>query len=264
MSPVNDNVRILIEAWKLMVSRLPGSTVQHEAGVASMFGQVPLSFLNISAQDHPLLTVADLRAALTLMRDRAKSCQHRSLIALCEEWLPAGWERTAAEEGYKLALNMTWMTANRLLPPRRPANPILEFRRVSDDATARDLAIINAHAYGMELNLFECICNMQLWLPQNSSYGYVGYVDRRAVTSAATYSVGGTAYVAFVATMPDSHGKGYAEAVMRHAIEQGSASMNLTELTLHASDMGRPLYQSMGFEPGGKTPLLAAETPATH
>jgi hypothetical protein len=41
--------------------------------------------------------------------------------------------------------------------------------------------------------------------------------------------------------LPEAHGKGYAEAAMRHAIEQGRQThTTLTRMTLHASDMGRP------------------------
>lgn len=64
-------------------------------------------------------------------------------------------------------------------------------------------------------------------------------------------------YIALVATEPGEHGKGYAEAVMRHAIKQGEAGMGKRRLVLHASDMGRPLYQSRGFGAGCKIPLLA-------
>ena len=100
------------------------------------------------------------------------------------------------------------MAAGELLPPRRTA-PHLELRRVVYESTARDLAVINGHAYGMPPELFECICNLHLW--HEDSFGYAGYAEGRAVSAAATFPVDGTAYVALVATMPDAHGKSYAE-----------------------------------------------------
>ncbi len=218
-----------------------------------MFGNVPLPFLNVSAPDHPLANAEDLRSILALAKERARACEHGTLLALCDAWAPEDWKRVAAEEGFAVALNMTGMAADQLLPARR-ALPELEFRRVSDETTARDLAMINAHAYGMSLELFECLCNLHLW--HEDSYGYVGYAGGRAVTAASTFPAAGTVYVAFVATMPDAHGKGCAEAVMRKAIEQGRQAMGLTRLTLHASDMGRPLYQAMGFGSGASVVLL--------
>ena len=249
-----ETVRVLIEAWKLMVGRFPGAKIEHAESVATMFAHLPLPFLNLSLPDCPLPDAQSLRSALNVIKSRAKSCQHGSLVALCEAWAPPDWLRVATEEGFTPALNMTGMASDQLLPPRRPL-PELEFRRVSDEPAARDLAMINGQAYKMSLDLFECMCNLHLW--QQDTFGYVGYAAGKAVTCAAVLPVAGTVYVAFVATLPEAHGKGYAEAVMRHAIEQGRRAIRLTRLTLHASDMGRPLYRAMGFDPGARVVLLS-------
>jgi GNAT superfamily N-acetyltransferase len=257
-----ENVEVLIEAWKLMVGRLPGAVIEQANGVASMFAYVPLPFLNLSMPDCPLPDAEALRGALAVVRQRAKACQYGSLLAFCEAWAPEEWEPVALEEGFAMALNMTGMAADRLFPPRR-ALPELAFRRVADETTARDLAMINAQAYGIAAELFECMCNLYLW--HADSFGYVGYAGGKAVTSAAAFPVRGTMYIAFVATVPEAHGKGYAEAVMRYAIEQAGRAMGSLRLTLHASDMGRPVYQAMGFEPGARVMLLApADASAAH
>ena len=105
--------------------------------------------------------------------------------------------------------------------------------------------------------------NLHLW--HADSFGYVGYADGKAVTAAAAFPVRGTMYIALVATVPESHGKGYAEAVMRHTIEQARGAMGPSRMTLHASDMGRPVYQAMGFEAGARVMLLApADSAAGH
>ncbi len=248
-----ENVRVLIDAWTLMVGRLPGSMIDHSGGVASMFGQVDLPFLNISAPDRPTTGAQDFRGIVTLIGKRAAQCPHPSLVALCEPWIPSDWEAILKEQAYTLALNMTGMAAEQLLPPRRPA-PALKFRRVTDDSTARDIAMVNAHAYGMSPESFECICNTHLW--HADTFGFVGYSEGRAVTTAAVFPVAGTRYVAFVATLPDANGKGYAEAVMRKAIQEAESAMGAVRLTLHASDAGRPLYSSMGFESGARVMLM--------
>jgi GNAT superfamily N-acetyltransferase len=249
-----ETVEVLIEAWKLMVGRLPGAAIEHAKGVATMFANVPLPFLNLSMPDCPLPNAEDLRGALAVVGERAKSCEHGSLLALCEPFAPTEWEQVALEEGFAMALNMTGMAADHLLPPRR-ALPELAFRRVADETTARDLAMINAQAYGIPADLFECMCNLHLW--HADSFGYVGYASEKAVTSAAAFPVCGTMYIALVATVPEVHGKGYAEAVMRHTIEQAGGAMGPARMTLHASDMGRPVYRAMGFESGARVMLLA-------
>jgi GNAT superfamily N-acetyltransferase len=257
-----ETVEVLIGAWKLMVGRLPGAAIEHAHGVATMFAHVPLPFLNLSMPDRPLPDAEALRGTLAVVKARTKACEHGSLLALCEAWVPAEWERVALEEDFVMELNMTGMAADRLLPPRR-ALPKLAFRRVADEITARDLAMINAQAYGIPENLFECLCNLHLW--HDDSFGFVGYAAGKAVTSAAAFPVRGTMYIALVATLPEAHGKGYAEAVVRHAIKQAGVTMGPARMTLHASEMGRPVYQAMGFEPGARVMLLApADASAGH
>ena len=251
----HDNVKTVIDAWKLMSGRFAGSDFQRADGVASTFANIPLSFFNISFQECPAATADELRSMLATMQRRAKACPHPSLIGLCEDWLPADWQAIAAKEGFAFVLSMTGMAADNLLPLRRPS-PELKYRRIEDDATARALAMINAHAYQMATEVWECLCNLQLW--RSDSYGYVGYRDGKAVSSAAALPIEGAMYIALVATEPGEHGKGYAEAVMRHAIKQGEAGMGKRRLVRHASDMGGPLYQSMGFGAGCRIPLLAA------
>ena len=240
-----ETVTSLIDAWKLMIGRLPGGRIEHDGGLATIFGHVPMPFLNLSAIDRFLVEEAELRAVLQLAKARAASCPYGSILSLAEGWAPANWQQTIADEGLAYVMNLTGMATNRMLPPRRPA-PALELRRIADVATATDLALINGHAYGMPQEMVHCICNMDLW--RDDSFGYVGYVEGKAVTAAAAFPVAGTVYVALVATLPDLHGKGYAEAVMRHAAEQAQAAMGFERIVLHASDMGRPVYAAMGFE----------------
>jgi hypothetical protein len=53
MSP-EETVEVLIEAWKVLVGRFPGATIDHTQSVATMFAQLPLPFLNLSTPDRPL------------------------------------------------------------------------------------------------------------------------------------------------------------------------------------------------------------------
>jgi GNAT superfamily N-acetyltransferase len=147
------------------------------------------------------------------------------------------------------------MATEALSPPRRQL-PELEYRQVLNDATARDLATTNAQAYGMPMETWEGICNMQLW--RADTYGFVAYHGGDAVSAAAVFPIDGAMYVQWVATSPTEQRKGYAEAVMRKAIELAQAESGLRRIILHATDMGQPLYQSMGFIAGCQIPLFSA------
>jgi hypothetical protein len=72
---------------------------------------------------------------------------------------------------------------------------------------------------------------------------FVGRVDGGAVTAATSIVGGGVNHVEFVATVPDARGRGYGEAVT------WAATLAAPELPamLVATDMGRPVYERMGY-----------------
>jgi GNAT superfamily N-acetyltransferase len=119
---------------------------------------------------------------------------------------------------------------------------------------ARDLAELNALAYHMPADAFDCIANMRLWHPD--SYAYVGYLGGQPVSCAAAFPVNGTVSIARVATLPEEQGKGYAETVTRQTVSQGQLAMRTTRTALHASDQGVPVYRRMGFRPGPRLVVL--------
>ncbi len=67
-----------------------------------------------------------------------------------------------------------------------------------------------------------------------------------ATTTAVTYPAG-PAWIGMVLTHPDWRGRGLARSLMNHALEQLDAT-GTTCQKLDATDMGRPLYRSLGFE----------------
>ena len=239
-----------------MVGRLPLPTIKEEGGVVSCFGNVPLFFLNLSIVNRPAQTHEELRAFLNTAARHVASCKYPSGVVLRQDWLPAGWENLVDEAGLAPVVPMTSMEADELLPPRRRL-PDLDVRLVVNDAMARDLAELNALAYRMPADSFDCMANMHLW--HADSCAYVGYLGGRPVTCAAAFPVNETVYIALVATLPEQQGKGYAETVMRQAVIQEQRAMRTTRTTLHASDMGVSVYRAMGFRPGPKLVLLAAK-----
>jgi len=253
---LTDTVRLFIDAWQLMTGRLPSPQFAEADGVASCFSDVPNLFFNLWIQGRPAVTAAEFQVLLDTATKRAAAAAHPVGGVVREDWVPGGWEALIAERGLQPMMLMTGMEAEDLLPPRRPpAN--LDIRRVVDDAVARDLAILNANAYGLPHEIFECISNMRLW--QADSYGFVGYAGGKPVSSAAALPVAGTVYIALVATAPDEQGKGYAETVMRRAVVEGQRAMGVRRTTLHATEAGRPIYRAMGYAPG---PRLVLAGPA--
>ena len=248
-----ESIRMLIDAWALMIGRYPGHAIATRAGVATAFANRPLAFFNLSTLAQPFPEADAFRAALKQARATATSSPHPSFLALSGDWAPGDWEDLAADAGWLRAMLMTGMRAERLLPPRRGA-PALEFRLVGDTATALDLGTVNALAYAMPPELFDCTGEMTLW--RGASFGVVGYVEERPVTSAAAFLVGDVIYVAMVASAPGLHGRGYGEAAMRHAIGLAEEAVGPRRIWLHATAAGLPLYQAMGFAPGPELVML--------
>lgn len=253
---MSDTVRLFVEAWTEMVARLPSPRIEDADGVATCFGNVPLIFFNINVLTRPAPTVGELRALLEIATARSAACEHASGVLLREDWMPGGWEQVLGEAGLAPMIPMTGMEAGELLPSRRPPAEV-EIRRVNGEEGARDLAQLNALAYEVPGELFECMANKEFWPADR--HAYVGYAGGRPVSCAAAIPVAGTVYVALVATRPDERGKGYADAVMRHAVTQGQAAMGVLRTTLHATDMGQPVYRAMGYSPG---PRLILAGPA--
>jgi GNAT superfamily N-acetyltransferase len=252
------SVGMLIDAWALMTGRFSNHRIEAAGGVATTFANRPLAFFNLSMLDRPLVEADAFRDALGVARTRASACRHSSFLALCGDWAPPSWEDLSAQAGWLRAMSLVGMAAQRLLPPRRPG-PSLAFRPIGDPATALDLGLVNALAYEMPPETFDCVAEMALW--NGASFGAVGYDDGRPVACAATFLVGEIIYVAMVACAPGLHGRGYGEATMRWAIDQAQLAIGPRPIRLHATAAGLPLYRSMGFVDGAELTLLQLAAP---
>ena len=75
----------------------------------------------------------------------------------------------------------------------------------------------------------------------------MGYAGGLPVTSAAVLAAGAAVGLYAVGTVPAEVRKGYAEAVVRHALERTIESSGIELSVLESSDAGFPLYRAMGY-----------------
>jgi GNAT superfamily N-acetyltransferase len=244
----------MINAWRLMVSRLPNPRISSANGINSTFANIPLAFFNLSFYENPIPTLADLASVLAQAKADAADCPHHWMHMLSDDNAPAGWQDDLANHGFAAVMPLTGMECDTLLPPTRSL-PSLDWQLVTNTQGATDIAHLNAYAYGMPTELFDPLCNMHLWQPD--SLALVGYLDGQPATSAAAFPVDGTIYIALVATHLDHRSKGYAEAAIRELTAAAAFHMQLPRLTLHASAAGLPVYERMGFRNTGAFTLLA-------
>jgi GNAT superfamily N-acetyltransferase len=93
-----------------------------------------------------------------------------------------------------------------------------------------------------------------------SLYSYVGYLDGKMVTTATTHIYNGKAYLSTVGTHEDYRRHGYATAVSEYALQRAIEANGCKISLLHASAMGKPVYERMGFKAIG-TVLFGAYKP---
>lgn len=255
----SDATQVFIEAWRAMTSRLPSPRFRDANGIASCFADVPNLFFNLWVQSRPASEEDDFRALLIEARARCAEQDNPVGGIVRTDWVPARWETIAAELGLAAILPMVAMETDRLADEPRP-DAALSVRRVTNDCDARAAAMINAAAYEMPEELWECISGMHFWPPD--TYAFIGCEeDDTPVATTAVMPVEGTAYVAMVATLPDRQGRGYARTVMRHALAQAWPAMGCPLTALHASVPGAPVYAQMGYAKGPQLVLVGDAQP---
>jgi hypothetical protein len=134
-------------------------------------------------------------------------------------------------------------------PARRPlpaAPPELRIERVENFDRAADLERTLVDGYpAPEFQPFE---NVQLYTP--SMFGaagwhhFVGYVEDRPVAAGSAYVGERLLRVENIATLSEVRGKGYGAAMTAAAIGADESK----PAVLVASDLGRPVYERLGFE----------------
>ena len=128
---------------------------------------------------------------------------------------------------------------------RRPPPPDLEIVEVSDAETLRTFEQTAIHAYPMpELEAAGAGGFMPASLLDDNAFRfYLGFVDGQPVATSMAHLSASMSHVEYVTTIPAVRGRGYGEAMTWPAtlVDPDAPSM------LIASDLGRPIYERMGY-----------------
>lgn len=246
---MNDDVEFSIsqfrDAWRLMCGACPGYVAATTGGVDYIFSGLPIPFFNAAIVGAHGIS----RDALTTMGRQA--CDWAAdkavpwMFIVTHEALATGVDASTALEnvGLTTLLPLTGMRAQRVGPP---ASNGLQLEIPDDEAGCGAVVDVNSAAYGVPLDACKPILGTpSFWA---SHIPALGRVDGNPVASAAVLMVEGYRYVALVATRPDQQRRGYADAVMRHALDVAATRYGEKPTTLHATDAGRPIYARMGYD----------------
>jgi GNAT superfamily N-acetyltransferase len=249
-SLIDESHRQVQQAWRYFAEHLPGGGATAQPGLLLTNGRSPLPFMNAAFFTAPATTEGDVRSRLALAAAHFREGGHPFVFMPGEDMLAGGpvggLTDLCAELGLGYMMPMTGMVAEALSPPVRPL-PDLEFQTVADAEMRDAVGDINAAGYDIPGEAMRAATSVaSLW---DGMIGVVGLVDGVPVSTASVLPVDDVAYVALVATLPSHQGKGYAEAVMRRALDEARGAWGLVRTVLHATPAGNPVYTRMGYRP---------------
>ena len=236
------------DAWRLMCGASPGYLAKGNGAVDYIFSGLPIPFFNAA-----LVTARNVSAS-ALQTGARQACEWAAprsvpwMFIVTHEALAPGVDAASVLDSCGLTpmLPMTGMRAQRLVPATRVPDGLLLEVPCEDDSCAA-VFDVNAAAYGVSLDACKPTHGKAAFW--KSHVPALGRMNGAPVASAAVFMVDGCRYVALVATMPEQQRRGYAEAVMRHALDVAAATHGEKPTFLHATDAGRPVYTRMGYEP---------------
>ena len=212
-------------------------------GLNVYWANVMLPVYNIGLLSSPCTDVEDLRGRVEPLQAFAAERGKPWFFTPADAWLPEGAGDVLASLGLVEAMRLTGMVATDLTPPSREVAG--EIRQLGGREGAVAMGRLNCAGYGMPLEWAEETDWAAFFGPDVFSYAM--REDGIDVSTATVFVIEDCLNVVGVATLPEFQRKGYAETVMRHALQQASQATGLTRTVLHASDAGRPLYERMGY-----------------
>ena len=229
----------------------PEGTTCALEGIAVAHSTVDFAMFNAAVLTAPAETQEQLEARLRLASGYFAERGSPWSVWLCDSWLgrPLRVKAAAilARAGLRRIAELPGMQAEGVLPASR-ALPAVECRRVAGQETREDFNHIMSVAFGVPMDI-----SRQIYVSERTwtgpLRGYVGYSGGKAVATTAVVCAAGVVGVYAVGTLPEHRRQGYAEAVMRFALEQAREDAGLVPTVLQSSDAGFRLYRKMGYQP---------------
>ena len=234
-------------AWRLFCGACPGHLADRNGAVEYIFSGLPIPFFNVAVVTARDVAPDALRAQARLACGWAADKQVPWMFVVTHEALVPGMDAASELDacGLTPAIPLTGMRTTRVAATARTA-PGLQIGVVGDDDSCAAVFDVNAAAYRADLEPCKPTFGKRAFW--DGHVAALGRVDGTPVASAAVLMIDGCRYVALVATTPDHQRRGYAEAVMRHALDVAGAAHGQTPTVLHATDAGQPMYARMGYE----------------
>ena len=238
-----------------------GQVVEHP-GITIAFAGTGVQMFNAAVLTEPAATTSDLIARLDLARDFFDGRSAGWALIVCDELLSADVSAEApdllAERDLYPLFSWQGMRLGPLSQGPPPAAE-LEIRRVESAEDRHAFARINAQAYkSAEGPYVELIAPASVWSGELT--GYLGLLDGEPVSTVGALLAEGVIQICWVATLASRRRKGFADALLRHALadqwkgpgkDQGKNDPGAPSV-LFATPDGFPGYQRIGYRTEAK------------
>jgi GNAT superfamily N-acetyltransferase len=232
----------LLGAFGSIAERVPGAVVRHEDGVFLMASGLPIRLFNQVVVERDSAAPRQIAAAVDVLRERAAPF----VVNLRRD---TDDRFAAVVEGLGLQMRgeppMPGMALYPIHSGISAATSGLDIRRVSDDAGLEDHIRTAARGFGMPEELLRPWIGSDLWQVPGAVV-YVGYADGEPVATGLGFRTGQTIGVYNIATAPSGRKRGFGTAMTERVAEDGAAA-GCEVAVLQASEMGRPLYEKLGY-----------------
>lgn len=240
------SVRQFSGAWRVMCNPAPGRIIEAHDGIEFVFSGIPIPFFNIALLTARGISGPQLEALARQACGFAGSMDVPWLFIVTHELVEDEGETDGLLDacGFAPVMPLTGMVAAQVAPATTlPRGLDLVVPR--SEAECGTILDINSAAYAMDLAAGKPLLGVpSFWSPH---FPVLGVVDGAAVATASALMVDGIRYIALVATTPGYQRRGFADVVMRRALELSAAAHPGALTVLHATEAGRPIYERMGY-----------------
>jgi GNAT superfamily N-acetyltransferase len=234
----------LVEALAALGRQVGGGMVERSGGVTVVATGLPVHLFNQVLIDGDDATAEALAAAVALMRKRQAPWVANLRVGADDAYMTV-----AKELGLVPTSADPWMPGMTLhpLPSIGSAVPVArhEIQRVTDSSGIDDHIAAAASGFGMPAEWLQLVMTESL-IADPAVAVYVGYTDGTPVTAGLGFREGDTIGVFNVATIEAARGRGYGAAMTMRIVDDGAAA-GCSVAALQASDMGKPIYERLGF-----------------
>lgn len=229
-----------VSFWSLYGSMHDSGEVREKGGIVCVDSGTKIPMLNNAFVVRPLSRPEEQIADVVRFFDARKT----PFCVRITEGLDSAAERACESLGLPYSDSVPGMALENMRGGGRHLDG-LEIRIAHDEKTYDEHIALTAAQFGFPIEIAQLLYSRRM-LEMDDTEFYVGYVDGEPVAASALYVHQRVAGIYNVATDERFRRRGIGEAMTWQCVQRG-ASMGCIMAALQASDMGRPIYERMGF-----------------